>query len=367
MKKIPFLDLKHINGQYRDEILLAITRVLDSGWYIRGKECERFEQNFANYCGTDFCIGVGNGLDALSLIFRAYKELGVLHDRDEVLVPSNTYIASILSITQNNLNPVLIEPRLETYNLNPDLIEGLITPKTKAIMAVHLYGQPAEMMKIKGIATKHNLKVIEDAAQAHGAELEGHKVGSLSDAAGFSFYPGKNLGALGDGGAVTTNAAELAEVIRSISNYGSQKKYVNKYKGVNSRLDELQAAILNVKLQYLDRENSHRTELANFYLSELRSDKIALPKIVDGCKSAWHLFVVRSRTREIIQEALLKSGIQTLLHYPIAPHHQKAYKEWGQHSYPLSEQIHNEIFSLPISPVMQMRDAKFIVDCINNL
>lgn len=367
MKTIPFLDLTKMNGQYREEILSAVTRVLDSGWYIRGKECESFEKSFAEYCETRYCIGVGNGLEALNLILRAYKELGNFQDGDEVLVPANTYIASILAISENNLKPILIEPKLDTYNLDPGLIEKLITKKTKAIMAVHLYGQPAEMKQINEIAQKYKLKVIEDAAQAHGALLDGKKVGGLSDAAGFSFYPGKNLGALGDGGAITTNNNELATVIRSLSNYGSQKKYVNKYKGVNSRLDELQAAVLNVKLKYLDTDNSQRSNIANLYLNELNNESIVLPKTIDNCSPVWHLFVLRSDNREKLRELLLQKGVSTLLHYPIAPHHQEAFREWKSHSFPISEKIHREVISLPISPVLSIEDAELVIDCINSL
>ena len=360
---IPFLDLKKINQQYREELIGAATNVIDSGWYVQGAQVEAFEREFSDYCGVKHCIGVANGLDALILIFRAYKELGRLKEGDEVIVPANTYIASILAITENRLKPVLVEPDEQTYNLDPKLIEQAITPKTKAILAVHLYGQLADMIAINTIAEKHGLLVMEDSAQAHGASYNGIKVGNWGDASGFSFYPGKNLGALGDGGAVTTNDEELATTIRALGNYGSHKKYENLYKGINSRLDEMQAAMLRVKLRYLDEEIEKRKEIAIYYLENITNKNIVLPAITTD--SVWHLFVIRTVKREELQKYLLDNGIQTLIHYPVPPHKQKAYKGWNNESYPISEQIHNEVLSLPISGIQSLEDIKEIVRVIN--
>jgi len=360
---IPFLDLKKINQQYREELIGAATNVIDSGWYVQGAQVEAFEREFSDYCGVKHCIGVANGLDALILIFRAYKELGRLKEGDEVIVPANTYIASILAITENRLKPVLVEPDEQTYNLDPKLIEQAITPKTKAILAVHLYGQLADMIAINKIAEKHGLLVMEDSAQAHGASYNGIKVGNWGDASGFSFYPGKNLGALGDGGAVTTNDEELATTIRALGNYGSHKKYENLYKGINSRLDEMQAAMLRVKLRYLDEEIEKRKEIAIYYLENITNKNIVLPAITTD--SVWHLFVIRTVKREELQKYLLDNGIQTLIHYPVPPHKQKAYKGWNNESYPISEQIHNEVLSLPISGIQSLEDIKEIVRVIN--
>jgi dTDP-4-amino-4,6-dideoxygalactose transaminase len=346
---ISFLDLKKLNAQYRDELIEACIKVIDSGWYIQGNECQVFEKEFANYCGTKYCIGVGNGLDALTIILRAYKEIGFIKDGDEVIVPSNTYIATILAISHNNLVPVLVEPDINTYLIDPKKIEEKITSKTKAIMPVHLYGQTCEMNKINEIAKKYNLKVIEDSAQSHGAYYKNKRSGNLADASGFSFYPGKNLGALGDGGAVTTNDKELAECIKALRNYGSHKKYENLYKGVNSRLDEIQAAMLRVKLKYLDKEIKNRRKIAKLYLENINNNKIILPKIREEDNHVWHLFVIRTKERDRLQKYLLKNGIQALIHYPIPPHKQVAYKEWNNSSYPISEKIHNEVLSLPIS------------------
>lgn len=361
---IPFLDLKGINAQYRAELIEACTRVIDSGWYIQGKECKEFEKEFAKYCGTKYAIGVANGLDALILILRAYKELGFMKDGDEVIVPSNTYIASILAISQNNLVPVLVEPDIDTYLIDPTKIEAKITPKTKAILPVHLYGQTCDMSKINAIANKHNLKVIEDSAQSHGAYFEDKRSGNLGDASGFSFYPGKNLGALGDGGAVTTNDEELANAIRALANYGSHKKYENLYKGVNSRLDEMQAALLRVKLIHLNAEISKRKEIADYYLANIKNENITLPTITTD--SVWHLFVIRTPKRDELQKYLLDNAIQTLIHYPIPPHKQVAYTEWNDESLPISEQIHDEVLSLPISGVQNLEDTQKIVQIINN-
>ncbi|MBO7370836.1 MAG: DegT/DnrJ/EryC1/StrS family aminotransferase [Campylobacter sp.] len=368
---IPFLDLKALNLQYKDELKRACERVIDSGWYIHGSECEAFEDEFAKFCGSKFCVGVANGLDALNLIFRAYKELGVMSENDEVIVPANTYIASILAISMNNLKPVLVEPNLNSYLLDPNKIEEKITPKTKAILPVHLYGQTCEMDKILGIAKKYNLKVVEDSAQSHGAYFGEKRSGNLGDASGFSFYPGKNLGALGDGGAVTTNDESLANTIRAIANYGSHKKYENLYQGINSRLDEIQAAMLRVKLRYLDAEISARREVADFYLNNIKNENLILPfKFGTNAKEikshVWHIFAVRAKNRDELQKYLVKHEIQTLIHYPIPPHKQTAYKEWNKQSYPISEQIHAEILSLPMSGVLEKEQIQKVVEVLNS-
>lgn len=363
---IPFLDLKNINAKYRDELIKACTRVIDSGWYIQGNECKTFETEFAAYCGTKYCVGVANGLDALTLIFRAYKEMGIMQTGDEVIVPSNTYIASILSITENGLIPVLVEPDVYTYLIDPAKIEEKITSKTKAILPVHLYGQICEMDRINDLACKYNLKVVEDSAQSHGAYYHGKRSGNLGDASGFSFYPGKNLGALGDGGAVTTNDEELYLTIQAIGNYGSHKKYENLFKGVNSRLDEIQAAMLRVKLCYLDDETAKRREIADYYLQTIKNQEIILPAVHDPISHVWHLFVVRTEKRERFQQYLTENGIQTLIHYPIPPHRQPAYKEWNQASYPISEKIHQHVISLPISGIQTFEQTKQIVNVINS-
>lgn len=364
-KMIPFLDLKSINAQYRDELIIACSKVIDSGWYVQGKECQAFEKEFAEYCGTKHAIGVANGLDALALIIRAYKELGVMQYGDEIIVPSNTYIASILAISENGLVPVLVEPEIETFLIDVSKIEKKITSKTKAIMPVHLYGQTCEMDKIKKIAAKHNLKIIEDSAQAHGAYYANKKAGSLGDASGFSFYPGKNLGALGDSGAVTTNDDSLAEVIRALGNYGSKEKYKNIYKGTNSRLDEIQAAMLRVKLGHLDEEIRKRREVANYYLNHIQNKTIMLPKVTFPKHHVWHLFVIRSNQRNELQQYLSKYGIQTLIHYPIPPHKQEAYVEMSKSKYKISEQIHSQVLSLPLSPTLKEKDVKYIVEVLN--
>lgn len=362
---IPFLDLQKINAQYREELIEACTRVIDSGWYIHGNECKEFEREFAEYCGTKHAIGVANGLDALMLILRAYKELGFMQDGDEVIVPSNTYIASILAISQNDLVPVLVEPDSD-YLISPEKIEQAITPKTRAILPVHLYGQTCQMDKINEIAKKHNLKVVEDSAQSHGAYFGDKRSGNLGDVSGFSFYPGKNLGALGDGGAVTTNDDELAGTIRAIANYGSHKKYENLYKGVNSRLDEMQAAMLRVKLKYLDQEIEARRKIANYYLANIKNPNIILPTVRSNGDHVWHLFVIRCADRDALQKHLADHGVQTLIHYPIPPHKQLAYKEWVDQSYPISEQIHREVLSLPISGVQSIDDTKRVVEAIES-
>lgn len=366
---IPFLELKAINAQYRDKLIAACTQVIDSGWYICGKELEDFERNFANYCGTEYAIGVANGLDALILTLRAWKELGKLNEGDEVIVPSNTYIASILAISQNHLKPVLVEPDIHTFNIDVKKIEAAITIKTKAILPVHLYGRLAAMPEIMAIAKKHNLLVLEDSAQAHGAEIEGKKAGNWGDASGFSFYPGKNLGALGDAGAITTNDAELAHMLKAIRNYGSHEKYKNLVMGVNSRLDEIQAAILNVKLPFLDQENQHRRQIADLYLKEIQNPAIVLPlkniNTATDMQHVWHLFVIQTRYREELQKYLAEHGVQTLIHYPIPPHKQQAYKAWNNLNLPISEQIHAQVLSLPIGPTLSMDEAKQVVQLCN--
>lgn len=359
---IPFLDLKALNAQYTQQFEQAFDQVLNSGWYIQGEQCQAFEQEFAVYCETKHCIGVANGLEALTLIIRAYKEMGLMQAGDEIIVPANTYIASILAISENGLTPVLVEPDIQTYNINPKLIEAKITDKTKAIMAVHLYGQVAAMDEISALAKQYKLKVIEDSAQAHGAIYKGKKAGNLSNASGFSFYPGKNLGALGDGGAITTNDDQLAEVVRALGNYGSDKKYENKYQGVNSRLDELQAALLRVKLKQLDNEIEKRRAVANYYLENIKNDSIVLPSVSHLESHVWHLFVIRTKNREELQKHLLENGIQTLIHYPVPPHKQKAYQNWNNRSYPETEMIHNEVLSLPIYPQQKYDNTKLVVD-----
>tara|TARA_E500000305_G_scaffold109017_1_gene112934 strand:- start:11861 stop:12964 length:1104 start_codon:yes stop_codon:yes gene_type:complete len=357
---IPFLDLKAINQQYRDELIEAATRVIDSGWYIRGLETERFEKEFSEYCGTKYCVGVANGLDALTLTLRAWKEMGRLKDGDEIIVPANTYIASILAVTENCLKPVLVEPNEQTFNLCPKKTIAAITPKTKAILAVHLYGRISPMPELMALAKKHNLLVLEDGAQAHGASVNGKKAGSWGHAAGFSFYPGKNLGALGDAGAVTTDDPELATTIRALGNYGSLKKYENIYQGVNSRLDEIQAAMLRVKLRYLDYEIENRREVAEYYLRNIANPLIQLPKVELRESHVWHLFVVRSSQRDALQTYLKKHGVQTLIHYPVPPHQQKAYSSGLFGKYPLTEQIHKSVLSLPISSVFSRDNREFI-------
>lgn len=360
---IPFLNLKEINSQYVDELKAALCRVIDSGWYILGEEVTAFEQEFAEYCGVKNCIGVSNGLDALKLILKAYG----YGPGDEVIVPANTYIASILAISEVGATPVLVEPDILTYNINPFLIEEKVTEKTKAILVVHLYGQTVDMEPIREVANRYQLKVIEDAAQAHGAVYKGNKVGSLGDAAGFSFYPGKNLGALGDAGAVTTNDDELAEKIRALRNYGSHKKYENLYKGYNHRLDEIQAAILRVKLKYLDEENGARRKLADEYLASIINPNIILPtQPLSLEQTVWHVFVIRTMERDRLQLFLQNNNIQTVIHYPIPPNKQVAYLEMNEHQYPISEQIHKEVLSLPISPVQTLDDTRKVIDIVNN-
>ena len=358
---IKFLDLHKINERFRAEIDEKIKEVLDSGWYLLGKKDEEFEKNFAKYCGVKHCIGCANGLDALNLIIRAYG----FGAGDEIIVPANTYIASILAISENGCTPVLVEPDIETYNINPDLIEEKITDKTKAILVVHLYGQAVQMEKIWALAKKYDLKIIEDSAQAHGAYYQGKRVGSLGDASGFSFYPGKNLGCMGDGGAVTTNDDELAEKIRALRNYGSHIKYKNLFKGVNSRLDEIQAGVLDVKLPHLDKDNERRREIAKYYRENIKNEKLILPKAYDENAHVWHVFAIRTKNRDEFQKYLTENDIQTLIHYPTPPHKQEAYKEWNNLSYPITEEIHETILSLPISPVMTDEEVKKVIEVIN--
>ena len=358
---IKFLYLYKINERQRSEIDSAVKRVLDSGWYLLGKENERFSADFAKFCGVKHVIPVANGLDALRLIVKAYG----FGKGDEIIVPANTYIATILAISDNGCTPVLVEPDINTYNINPDLIEAAITEKTKAIMVVHLYGQAVEMEKIWTLAKKYNLKVIEDAAQAHGAVYQGRKTGNLGDAAGFSFYPGKNLGAIGDAGAVTTNDDELADKIAALRNYGSKVKYQNLYQGLNSRMDELQAAILDAKLPLLEKDNEHRREIADYYRQHITNPKIILPQSKFREGHVFHVFAVRTAERDRFQSYLSENGVQTVIHYPVPPHKQPAYKELNHLSFPITEQIHREIISLPISPVMSQEEIQELVEIVN--
>ena len=363
--QIPFLSLKDVTALHGEEIKKAVNRVVNSGWYLQGEENKRFEENYAKFIGTEHCIGCANGLDALIWILRAYKELGVMQDGDEIIVPANTYIATILAITENNLKPVLVEPRFETLEIDDSLIESHITKRTKAVMIVHLYGRCAYTEKIGAICKKHGLKLIEDNAQAHGCRFDDRRTGSLGDAAGHSFYPGKNLGALGDGGAVTTNDKDLADTVRALANYGSQKKYVFKYCGRNSRLDEIQAAVLDVKLKYLDEDNAKRQKIAKYYYDNITNPKILLPEHMDDRNNVYHLFPVFCCQRDEFQQYLKDNGIQTLIHYPIPPHKQECYKEWSDISLSITEKIHEQELSLPISPVMTLEEVKYVVEEIN--
>ncbi|WP_050939305.1 DegT/DnrJ/EryC1/StrS family aminotransferase [Vibrio harveyi] len=362
---VNFLELKRLNAQYEDELKQACARVIESGWYILGKETEQFEQAFADYCGVKHCIGVANGLDALTLTLKAWRELGKINKGDEVIVPGNTYIASVLAVTEADLVPVFVEPNERTHNICPKAIEAAITKKTKVILPVHLYGQLADMPAIMALAAKYSLLVLEDSAQSHGAELNGRKSGAWGNASGFSFYPGKNLGALGDGGAITTNDDELAETLRALRNYGSHVKYQNLYQGLNSRLDEIQSAMLSVKLNYLPAQTKARRELAEFYLREISNPNIILPEVTDPEAHVWHLFVVRTSHRDALVKHLSEFGIQTQVHYPIAPHKQQAYKEFSHLSLPLTEQLQNEMLSLPMSPYLTMKERTQVVDALN--
>lgn len=370
---VPFLDLRAINAQYADELADAARRVIDSGWYIHGEEHAAFEREFATWNGSKHALGVANGLDALTLVLRAWKELGILKDGDEVIVPANTYIASVLAITENRLVPVLVEPDPTTYNLDAAAIKKALTPKTKAILVVHLYGRIAPMPEIMALAKRHGLKVLEDCAQSHGASINGQKCGTFGDAAGFSFYPGKNLGALGDAGAITTDDDTLADVLKALRNYGSHKKYHNQYQGPNSRLDEMQAALLRVKLRHLDLETERRRDVAHHYISRLSNPAIILPVVMDDISSkagrdlhVWHLFVIRTKCRQSLQDHLSKTGIQTVIHYPIPPHKQQAYASLNGLVLPETEAIHREVLSLPISPVMTTNQIDEVVSALNS-
>ena len=362
---IKFLDLQKITDKYAEEIHQAVERVVDSGWYLQGTENQAFEEKYAAYIGTPHCVGLANGLDALIWIFRAYIEMGIMQEGDEVIVPANTYIASILALTENNLVPVLVEPDIETYQIDDSKIQGAITDKTRAVLIVHLYGQCAYTEKIGEICKKHGLKLIEDNAQAHGCLFKSRKTGSLGDAAGHSFYPGKNLGALGDAGAVTTNDPVLAATVRALANYGSTQKYVFQYTGRNSRLDEIQAAVLNVKLTHLDEDNKLRKKIAKYYLEHIHNPKIILPRVKDWNGHVFHIFPIRCKNRDTLQTYLTENGIQTLIHYPIPPHQQACYKEWNSRSFPITEKIHEEELSLPISPVLSLEACDKIVKIMN--
>lgn len=364
---IKFLDLKSINDSFQPELSNAVQRVIESGWYIHGEEVSKFEAEYASYIGSPHCIGVANGLDALRLIFRAYIEMGRLKEGDEVIVPANTFIASILAITENRLVPVLVEPDLNTYNLDPLLVEQKITPRTRAILLVHLYGQNAMHQEIGRLVTKYGLLLIEDNAQAIGARHGSVRTGAIGDAAGHSFYPGKNLGALGDGGAVTTADPELAALIRALGNYGSSKKYQHDWKGLNSRLDEIQGAVLRVKLTRLDDDNEKRRAVASYYSKYVVHPGIVLPVMPEDLYGhVWHLYVIRTRHRDQLQQHLQKEGIQTLVHYPIAPHQQRAYPELSGYALLRTERIHREVLSLPISPVMEAAEAEQVAAAVRS-
>jgi dTDP-4-amino-4,6-dideoxygalactose transaminase len=363
---IKFLDLKGITDLYSDEIHSAVASVVDSGWYLQGEANKKFEAEYANYIGTKFAIGCANGLDALIWIYRAYIELGVMQPGDEVIVPANTYIASILAITENGLKPVLVEPRKDTLEINDSLIEAAITPRTKSVMIVHLYGRCAYTEQIGEICKKHGLKLVEDNAQAHGCRFNGRRTGSIGDAAGHSFYPGKNLGALGDGGAVTTNDEKLAETVRTLANYGSQKKYVFRYCGRNSRLDEIQAAVLSVKLKHLDEDNAKRHKIAAKYYQNIDNKCVTLPKQLPDENNVYHIFPIFTEKRDLLQKYLADNGIQTLIHYPIPPHKQECYQDWNSISLPITEEIHNQELSIPISQVMTDEEVGFVIKTINS-
>lgn len=366
MELIKLLDLQKVTQRYAAEIHEATRRVIDSGWYLLGKETELFEKKYTDYIGANHCIGVANGLDALRIILRAYIEMGVMQEGDEIIVPANTFIASVIAITDNRLVPVLVEPDIETYQIDDAKIESTIGPRTKGIMIVHLYGQCAYTDKIGSLCKQYGLKLIEDNAQAVGCKLDGKTTGSLGDAAGHSFYPGKNLGALGDGGAITTNDPLLAEQARTLANYGSKVKYVFEYQGYNSRLDEIQSAILGVKLAYLDEDNNRRKEIAKYYLEHITNPEVILPVINDWNAHVFHLFIIRSARRDDLQQFLQDNGIQTLIHYPIPPHKQKAYSDLNDITLPITEKIHSEVLTLPISQVMTDEEVKAVVAAVNN-
>lgn len=363
--EIPYLSLRKVTAQHLDEVERAVVRVVRSGWYLRGQATEAFEEQYARYIGTRHCVGCGNGLDALWLIFRAYRELGVMGEGDEVIVPANTFIASILAITENGLKPVLVEPHADTLEIDERLVEQAITPRTRAVMMVHLYGRNACTQRLVDICQEHGLKLIEDNAQAQGCTWRGRRTGSIGDAAGHSFYPGKNLGALGDAGAVTTDDSELAATIRSLGNYGSARKYVFQYRGRNSRIDELQAAVLSVKLRWLDSDNELRRRIAQYYISNIDNPHVAIPCGSVG-DSVWHIFPVLSPRRDELQAYLGSHGIGTGIHYPIPPHRQEAYKEWAALSLPITERVHREELSLPCNQTMTAAEAAYVADTINN-
>jgi dTDP-4-amino-4,6-dideoxygalactose transaminase len=363
---IKFLDLQKINLAHQEEIEDRLLNTFRSGWYLLGNEVKRFEENLGQYIGARNTIGVANGLDALRLIFRAYIELGIMQRGDEVIVPANTYIASVLAISDNGLVPVLVEPDIRTFNIDIDKIEENISARTKAILIVHLYGRVVFSEALKELAKKQGLRIVEDNAQAIGAEWQDIKTGNLGDAAGFSFYPGKNLGALGDGGAVTTNDDDLAKAIRALANYGSNQKYINIYQGLNSRLDEIQAAVLDVKLKYIDAENQRRRAVAKQYIEGIKNSKLILPENPESEKEhVWHLFVVRSLQREKLQQYLTDLGVQTLIHYPIPPHKQQAYMDWNKMHFPITEQVHEEVLSLPISPMLADKEISMVINGLN--
>jgi len=363
---ISFLDLKKINAQYEQELKSAANRVIDSGWYLMGKELETFEHNYSAFCGAKYTLGVANGLDALRLIFKAYIELGFMKVGDEVIVPANTYIASVLAISDNGLIPVFVEPKSKTYNLDSSKIEIAITSKTKAILTVHLYGQNSIDHQILAICKKYHLKLVEDSAQSHGAIWDGKVMGNIGDAAGHSFYPGKNLGALGDAGAVTTNDEILAKTVEALRNYGSVKKYENIYQGFNSRLDEIQAAFLNVKLKYIQTDILARRRVANYYLENIKNPKVILPEVLNEEGHVWHLFVIRCNDRANFQKLMEDNRIQTIIHYPIPPHKQKCYQEMNSLFFELTEKIHSEVVSIPISSVISQSELNKIVNVINS-
>jgi len=368
---VKLLDLQAITAQHGDEIKSAVNRVIDSGWFLQGKENEKFEADYAKYIGTEHCVAVANGLDALYLLMRGYKEMGVMKDGDEIIVPANTYIATIIAITRNNLVPVLVEPTFEHLEIDIDKIENAITSKTKGVMIVHLYGRIAYNDKLGEICKKHSLKLMEDCAQSHGCgfKVQGSRftrTGALGDSAAHSFYPGKNLGALGDAGAVTTNDAELASVIRALANYGSQKKYVFKYVGMNSRMSEVDAAALDVKLKYLDKDNKKRQQLADYYYKNINNPLIKLPKRIDDENNVYHQFPIFCEQRDKLQEYLKENGVQTLIHYPIPPHKQECYLEWNERSYPITEKIHREELSIPMNQVVSEAEAEEVVRVFNS-
>ena len=362
---VDFLNLKKINKRQKQDLLEAVERVIDSGWYIMGSELDSFEQEFAIFCQVKYCLGVANGLDALTLVLRAWKEMGNIKDGDEVIVQANTYIASVLAITENNLIPVLVEPDNKSFNLSVENICNAISDKTKVILPVHLYGQISPMKDIMRIARERGLLVLEDCAQAHGAQIEGKRAGSWGDAAGFSFYPGKNLGALGDAGAITTDDEELYKVIKALRNYGSEEKYLNLYKGVNSRLDEIQAAMLRVKLKILNEDIKLRQCIAQRYLKEIKNSFFELPHVENMENHVWHLFVLKTQKREALQLWLERHKIQSLIHYPIPPHKQNAYKKMNNIRLPLTEDLHRKVLSIPMDPTMSDDDVKSVINALN--